>query len=334
MTRVKLRHPLAIGWARWRRGTSTSRSSPPSTASRAPTRAAARCTRRARGARARSPPRRAPAELSRAFHLQGEPVAALIRFSNASGNPEADDGASARRAGSRSSSARATARRPTSSRPRRPAFVTRTPEDFLELMRLRRPDPETGQPDFEKLGAWLGEHPETQTGDPVHARRRAAGELRDRRLLLAAHLLARRRRPASGRRSATAGSRRRASSASPTTRPRSAGRDYLHDELAERLAARARSRSSSACSCPADDDPLDDATALWPDDREQVVAGTARDRARGRRPRARRPHRRLRPAAARRRGRALRRPDPARAPQAYSVSAYRRWGDRRGRPGE
>ena len=44
-----------------------------------------------------------------------------------------------------------------------PAFVVRTPEEFLELMRLREPDPETGQPDFEKLGAFLAAHPESQT---------------------------------------------------------------------------------------------------------------------------------------------------------------------------
>ena len=44
-----------------------------------------------------------------------------------------------------------------------PAFVVRTPDVFLELMRLRRPNPETGQPDMEKLGAFLAEHPESQT---------------------------------------------------------------------------------------------------------------------------------------------------------------------------
>ena len=43
-----------------------------------------------------------------------------------------------------------------------PSFATRTPEDFLELLRLRRPDPETGQPDWEKLGAFLAAHPESQ----------------------------------------------------------------------------------------------------------------------------------------------------------------------------
>src|SRR3954451_8139397 len=41
-----------------------------------------------------------------------------------------------------------------------PCFFVRTPEDFLEFTRLRKPDPETGQPDFEKLGEGMGRHPE------------------------------------------------------------------------------------------------------------------------------------------------------------------------------
>ena len=43
-----------------------------------------------------------------------------------------------------------------------PVFVSRTVEDFLELLRLRKPDPETGQPDMAALGEFLGRHPEAQ----------------------------------------------------------------------------------------------------------------------------------------------------------------------------
>jgi catalase len=42
-----------------------------------------------------------------------------------------------------------------------PCFFVRTPEDFVEFVRARKPDPETGQPDMEKIGAFIGEHPET-----------------------------------------------------------------------------------------------------------------------------------------------------------------------------
>ena len=41
-----------------------------------------------------------------------------------------------------------------------PVFFARTPEDFLEFTRARKPDPETGQPDMERIGAWLAAHPE------------------------------------------------------------------------------------------------------------------------------------------------------------------------------
>ena len=42
-----------------------------------------------------------------------------------------------------------------------PCFFVRTPEDFVTFLGARKPDPETGQPDMERIGAFLGEHPET-----------------------------------------------------------------------------------------------------------------------------------------------------------------------------
>jgi catalase len=41
-----------------------------------------------------------------------------------------------------------------------PCFFSRTPEDFLEFTRARKPDPDTGRPNMERVGAFLGEHPE------------------------------------------------------------------------------------------------------------------------------------------------------------------------------
>src|SRR5918999_1445184 len=79
--------------------------------------------------------------LSRAHHMSGEPVAALVRFSNASGDPQANDAARDGRGmavklrwdGGETDILATTV----------PTFATRTPEEFLELLRLRRPDPET-----------------------------------------------------------------------------------------------------------------------------------------------------------------------------------------------
>jgi catalase len=42
-----------------------------------------------------------------------------------------------------------------------PCFFVRTPEDFVAFLTARKPDPETGKPDMERIGAFIGEHPET-----------------------------------------------------------------------------------------------------------------------------------------------------------------------------
>lgn len=209
------------------------------------------------------------AELSRAFHLRGTPVAALIRFSNASGNPEANDGAregrgvaiKLRDAGEETDILATTS----------PAFVTRTPEDFLELMLLRRPDPETGQPDFEQLGAWLGEHPEAQTAiqatlgaDPLASFATTPYYSPHTFWLVDA---AGARTPVRYRLLPEAGEERISDEEAADR-----GRDYLHAELEERLGAGPVS-FDLGLQLAADGDPLDDATAVWPDDREVVAAG-------------------------------------------------------------
>jgi catalase len=99
--------------------------------------------------------------LCRAAHFAGEPVPALIRFSNGSGDPSSDDAERQARGmavklrpeGGDETDMLATTNR---------TFPVRTPEEFLELLRLRAPDPETGEPDMEKLGAFVAAHPEAQ----------------------------------------------------------------------------------------------------------------------------------------------------------------------------
>src|SRR4051812_36158077 len=100
------------------------------------------------------------ARLSTAAHLEGDRVRAHVRFSNGGGEPQGRDGGREARGmavklyladGATTDLVCVTS----------PVFVVRTPEDFLELMLARRPDPETGQPDMERLGAFLGAHPES-----------------------------------------------------------------------------------------------------------------------------------------------------------------------------
>ena len=101
----------------------------------------------------------AGAGLTRALHMQSDPVEATLRFSNGGGDPAVPDYAREGRGmavkfylsdGSRTDIVALNL----------PCFFVRTPEDFHEFTRARKPDPATGQPDLEKVGAFLSAHPE------------------------------------------------------------------------------------------------------------------------------------------------------------------------------
>ena len=197
--------------------------------------------------------------------------------------------------------------------------------------RAAPPDPETGQPDFEKLGAFLAAHPEAQTAIQGRIGVGPLASFATARLLLAAHLLARRcRRRADGGALALAARGRRAAarrrrgegprSRLPTTRTCASG------------LARGTTAFGSSSAPARSDDPLDDPTALWPDDRELVDRRPARDQRRVDDP-ERDDHidvfdpLRLTDGV-----------EPSDDPilharrRAYSVSAYRRWGRPPGPP--
>jgi catalase len=99
--------------------------------------------------------------VSRALHLQGQTVPSVIRFSNASGDPDVHDGVA---------NARAMAVK--FQLPERKnadilalsieGFPARTPEDFLGFLRAQLPDPGTGQPAPEAIPRFLDGHPETR----------------------------------------------------------------------------------------------------------------------------------------------------------------------------
>ena len=209
------------------------------------------------------------ARLSRAAHLGGAPVDALARFSNASGDPEAHDAdrdgrglaVKLRFEGGETDILATTS----------PTFVTRTPQEFLELLILRRPDPATGQLDLEKLGAFLAEHPESQTAVQAVVMSEPLASFATT-TYFSPHAFALldpgderswvryRWRPEAGEQRL------------PDDDARALGHDYLHDELAERL--RAGSIAFELFLQVAEDgDPLDDPTAVWPDERELVSAG-------------------------------------------------------------
>jgi catalase len=210
------------------------------------------------------------AALSRATPFRGEPVAALVRFSNGSGDPESHDA-------HREARGMAVKLRPDNGDETdilgttAPAFATRTPEEFLELLQLRRPNPETGQPDMEKLGAFLGAHPEAQPAiqsvigvePPASFATLTYYSPHSFKLVDAAGngtWVRYRWRPEAGE------------ATIPDDEALERGRDYLGEELAERL------RGGTAVfelllQLAANGDPIDDPTAIWPDERELVVAG-------------------------------------------------------------
>jgi catalase len=211
-------------------------------------------------------------ELTRAAHMQGEPVDVLARFSNGSGNPKAPD------ADRREGRGMATSfRLPDGDRTdivaiSIPVFFVRTAEDFLEFVRARKPDPETGEMDMEKVGAFVAAHPETQAAlelilptlvPPASYAECAYNGLHAFAFVDAAG----ERRFGRYRWEPDAGAR-----ALPDEEIEASGPDYLQEEIADRLAA-GPVAFTLRVRLAEDDDPLDDPTVPWPEERLEVSLG-------------------------------------------------------------
>jgi catalase len=208
--------------------------------------------------------------LTRAAHMQGDPLRATVRFSNGGGNPNIPDYAREGRGlavklylpdGTKTDFVAVST----------PTFVVRTPEDFVELNRLRKPNPDTGKPDMERLGAWLAEHPEagpaiqsTLGSEPaasyaqveyngLHAYRwvNAEGEARFVRFGW---------EPEAGVGSIS------------DDEAKELGADYLQEEIATRI-EQSPVAFRLVVRLAEEGDPIDDPTAAWPDERERVEAG-------------------------------------------------------------
>ncbi|MGH2962688.1 MAG: catalase family peroxidase [Solirubrobacterales bacterium] len=211
-------------------------------------------------------------ELTRAAHMQGEPVDVTARFSNGSGNPDDRDASRREGRGMATQFGIGDGESTDIVAITLPVFFVRTAEDFLEFVRARKPDPATGEMDMEKIGAFVGAHPETQAAlelilptfvppvsyatceyNSLHAFgfENEAGERRFGRY---------RWEPAAGLHTLADEA---VDGASP---------DYLQDEIAERLAD-GPVVFTLQVKLAAEDDPLDDSTVPWPDDREVMTLG-------------------------------------------------------------
>jgi catalase len=206
--------------------------------------------------------------LCRAPFLGGEPVRALVRFSNGSGDPGQHDGVRDGRGmatklflpdGTDTDLVMISV----------PAFTSRTPEDFVELIELMRRDPESGQPDLARVGPFLEAHPETMAAVQARLGRRPPASW----LALAyngIHAFAYTapdgtRRWVRTRFVPDAGEEEIDDEEAMARSP-----DYLAADLRERLAA-GPVRFTLIARLAAEGDPLDDPTAAWPEERETVA---------------------------------------------------------------
>jgi len=207
------------------------------------------------------------AGLTRAAHMGTEPVRVTARLSNGGGNPGVPDYAREGRGlavkfylpdGSRTDVVALSL----------PQFFVRTPEEFLEFTRARKPDPETGRPDVAKVGAFIQAHPgalpaiqaalgaeppesyATVAYNSIHAFHWEGGAGGRRAVRY-------RFEPEEGERTVT------------DERARELGADYLQKELV----ARASTAFRMLVVIAGDGDDPDDPTIAWPDDRERVEVG-------------------------------------------------------------
>jgi catalase len=211
--------------------------------------------------------------LSRAPQFAGEEVPVTARLSNGSGNPHLPD---ADRLDGRGLAVKMHLpgdRSYESVTVSIPLFFVNTPEGFLAFTRARVPDPETGMPDQEKLGAYLAEHPET--GAALPAILPALGPPVSYATLRYNSLHAFALVSVDGERTwarlswvPEAGEERL-----PEEEIESAAPDYLQTELAERIAA-GPVRFAFVATLAGEGDSLTDPTLPWPDDRERVELGT------------------------------------------------------------
>lgn len=208
------------------------------------------------------------ARLTRAPHLQGDPVAVTVRFSNASGNPHVPDRAPDGRGmatkfylddGGRTDIVAVTL----------PSFVARTPKDFVAFTRASKPF--VGSLPGPRLALHLATHREawravaaaarfkppvsyaTCLYNALHAFRWIAPDGTGRFVRYTWV-------PAAGERSVSGGE------------AKERGKNYLQEEIGERL-TREPIRFMLRVQIAAPGDPTHDATAVWPDDRERVDVG-------------------------------------------------------------
>jgi catalase len=210
------------------------------------------------------------ARLTRAPHMQGDPIPATVRFSNGTGNPLHPD----RRKDGRGFAVKfflPNGKQTDMVGITLPVFFVKTADDFLELQDALALDPATGKPDPARTIAFAQAHPEAVPGFQavlafvapasyaqlvyrgLHAFKyvNAAGE---------EHFVRYRWEPEAGVASLS------------DEEAKALPERYLTDDLASRI-KEGPVVFTLHVQVGTSDDPTDDPTVVWPDEREDVVVG-------------------------------------------------------------
>lgn len=206
--------------------------------------------------------------ITRAVHLQGEPVPVTVRFSLGKGNP---DGPTKQTVGMATKFYLADGRVTDLVMLNAPTFIVRTPDELVGLAAAIGPLNETGKPDMQALGVFLATHPATA----------AALQLRNSMLAPVSFASTHFHAVHAFRFVDEAG---RATHAKYHWLPDAGvaeqlleefqqhADDHLFEDMKSRIAA-APVRYSLVLEIAEDGDPLDDPTQLWPSDRRRVIIG-------------------------------------------------------------
>ena len=200
-------------------------------------------------------------ELTRAEHFQDGPVRTTVRLSNGAANPDAPD---TERLEGRGMAVKFYIEGGTTDivALSLPVFFVRTPEEFLEFTLARAES-------MEKVGEFVGSHPGTAAAlqhvvprlvPPVSYATVVYNSIHAFRLVDAdgnGRFIRWRWIPEAG------------AADLPEEEFESKQPDYLQTEIFDRLPV----RFTLVARLAADDDPTDDATAMWPEDREEVEMG-------------------------------------------------------------
>lgn len=210
------------------------------------------------------------ANLTRAAHMQGEPVPVTIRFSNGSGAPAMPDYARGDGRGVAVKFHVPGGEVADIVGLSLPVFFARTPEDFLEFLAATRRDPATNQPDLARIGAFLEKHPETTS-----ALEAAGGVLYSsylRCVFNGLHAFKLVDADGNGRWMRWRLEPEDGAELIDNETARAGGRDYLQDDLRARL-SQGPAVFRLLFRMAEDEDSLVDPTSPWPESRETIYAG-------------------------------------------------------------